>query len=143
MNVFTPYKNPIECGKCLDKKRLNNQINEANIILDAINGKKAWANHPCTLQYKEYSEWLEYYRLCLFWCLGGNYRLAEDYNALACKITPPFLTDEFCYNMQRRLYTKLPQHYEQYFGKLEPTQENWYFVNGELRKYINGKQIKK
>ena len=30
----------------LDKKRFNNQITEARIILDCLNGKNGWGKHP-------------------------------------------------------------------------------------------------
>jgi hypothetical protein len=51
MQVFI-IGSPFETAQILDNKRLNRQIQEAQVILDALNGKKAWSNHPCVLQYK-------------------------------------------------------------------------------------------
>ena len=52
MQIFLPYKNVFETAKCLDNRRLNKQITECNQILDAIDGAKAWCNHPITKMYK-------------------------------------------------------------------------------------------
>lgn len=66
MNVFVPYQSPIDCAKALyGDIRFNKQIVECRQILDAIDGKKAWNNHPCTKMYREYKEWLYKYMLCL------------------------------------------------------------------------------
>ena len=64
MNVFI-VGSPIETARSLDKRRLNKQIIECQQILDALEGKKAWSNHPCTLQYKGYERWLSNYMGCL------------------------------------------------------------------------------
>ena len=42
--------------------------------------------------------------------------------------------------MKKRLFTKNNIHYKQW-AELGESQENWYFVNEEWRKYINGKRI--
>jgi hypothetical protein len=42
--------------------------------------------------------------------------------------------------MKRRLYTKNPEHYAQW-AHLGKSEENWYFVDGVWRKYVNGKRI--
>lgn len=42
--------------------------------------------------------------------------------------------------MKRRLFTKNPKHYKQW-ADLGFSDENWYFVDGEWRKYVNGKRI--
>ena len=60
MQVFI-ICSPLETAKALSPKHLNNQINEAKIILDALNGAKAWSNHPVVLQYRGYEDWLEMY----------------------------------------------------------------------------------
>lgn len=64
MQVFI-VGSPLETAMALSKRHLNNQINEAKIILDALNGAKAWSNHPCVLQYRGYEMWLGFYKYCL------------------------------------------------------------------------------
>lgn len=144
MNVFVPYPSPIECAEALwkDQKRFNKQILECQQILDAIDGKKAWSNHPCTLMYKEHREWLNKYMLCLKYYreFKNNLRAmttSERFSDEAYYIKPSFLTDEFCDQHKRRLYTKAPSLYPQ-FEKYGTSEINWYYVNGELLKYKDG-----
>lgn len=148
MQIFTPYPSPIECAEALwkDQKRFNKQILECKQILDAIDGKKAWSNHPCTLMYKEHREWLNKYMLCLKYfknMIKGEVliSLPLSYSEEADSIRPSFLTDEFCDQHKRRLYAKAPSLYPQ-FEKYGTSEINWYFVNGELLKYKDGKRIK-
>lgn len=148
MNVFVPYQQPILCAEALwnDKKRFNKQIIECRQILDAIDGKKAWSNHPCTKMYKEHREWLEYYESSLYYFrefMKGNEDLynAGYFSKLADSIRPSFLTDEFCDQHKRRLYTKAPELYPM-FKKYGKSEINWYFVDGKLLKYKDGKLIK-
>lgn len=103
MQVFVPYKNPLECAAVLDARRLNKQILECRQILAAIRGESsAWRNHPCTKMYATHAEWLECYQHCLecyksyqdlynvdFDEAMQDYRLAEGWNEDAAAITPP------------------------------------------------------
>ncbi len=153
MQVFTPYPNPIECANALfkDQKRFNKQIIECQQILSAINGQLAWRNHPCTLMYKPYAPWLTLYKCILEavreWAKGklGSEEDAEKIllhlAELADKIRPPFLTEEFCNQHKRRLFTKAPDLYPQ-FAEYGTSEINWYYVDGKLLKYKDGKQIK-
>ena len=139
MQVFI-VGSPLETAQALDGKRLNRQIQEAKVILDALNGKKAWSNHPCTLQYRGYEKWLRnYLRVLHNWHIGGVPH--HFYNDMANKSRPPFHTQEYFDQMKRRLYTKDPVHYEQW-AHLGESEDNWYFVDGEWRIYRNGKRIK-
>lgn len=138
MQVFI-VGTPLETAMALSKRHLNNQINEANIIFDALNGKKAWSNHPCVLQYRGYERWLEMYVRTLHY-YDRNIGLQLIANEEALKLTPPFHTQEYFNQMKRRLYTKNKEHYSQW-SYLGESEENWYFVDGEWRKYINGKRI--
>ena len=141
MQVFCPYASPLATAQCLDKKRLNRQIQEAKVILNAINGKgKGWFNHPVTKMYRNHSEWLENYRYCLESYNCGFLRVSKEYNKVAMPLTPPFLTEEFCNQHKRRLYTKNPEYYEE-FAEYGTSEENWYYIEGEIVKYINGKKI--
>lgn len=67
MQVFI-IGSPLETAMAMDGdvRRYNKQIVECQQILDALNGKKAWSNHPCTLQYRGYEEWLWMYKEVLY-----------------------------------------------------------------------------
>jgi hypothetical protein len=124
----------------LDSKRLRKQIIECGQILDALNGTKAWSNHPCVLQYKANIGWLRAYKVCLNAYINGYYNEASKVSEYATRITPDWHTQEYYDQMKRRLYTKDPEHYKQW-AALGESQENWYFVDGEWRKYVNGKRV--
>lgn len=148
MQIFVPYQSPLECAKALwnDSKRYNKQIIECRQILNAIYGTKAWANHPVTKMYREHKEWLYNYMMCFSAYRDfkkGNSKAFMYYcyfDNQANKITPPFLTEEFCDQHKRRLYTKSKEKYPQ-FAKYGKSDENWYFVDGRIVKYINGKKL--
>ena len=141
MQVFI-VGTPFETAKALDKRRLNKQIIECKQILDALNGAKAWSNHPCILQYRGYEKWLMNYMGCLIRYQAGASTMANISNQW-CKIhgTPPFHTQDYFDQMKRRLYTKDPVHYAQW-AHLGTSEDNWYFVDYEWRIYRNGKRIK-
>lgn len=156
MQVFVPYASPYLVASCLDMRRLNKQIIECRQILAAIRGESnAWKNHPCVKMYRDHTEWLEHYMFCLE-CYADAYRLeqlngdsdadevynlSKDWSAQAYAITPPFLTEEFCKHHRDRLFTKDPEWYRDLFTHCEESYENWYFVDGELLRYANGKRI--
>lgn len=141
MQVFI-VGTPLETAKALDGRRLQKQIVECEQILDAMRGKKAWSNHPCVLQYsyKEGYDWLVEYLYCLKSYKDGNYDVAQLYSDQALWYKPNFHTQEYFDQMKRRLYTKNKEHYNQW-SYLGESEENWYFVDGEWRKYINGKRM--
>ncbi len=139
MQVFI-VGTPLETAKALDKRRLNKQIIECGQILDALNGKTAWSNHPCVLQYREHKTWLQYYTRCLECFSRGFPSTPMWYSEYSFVYQPPFHTQEYYDQMKRRLYTKDKEHYKQW-ANLGESQENWYFVDGEWRKYVNGKRI--
>ena len=141
MQVFI-IGSPLETAIAMngDVRRYNKQIIEAQQILDALNGKSAWSNHPCVLQYRGHEKWLEHYISCL-----TLYKHQASIHACVCSdlarmCTPQFHTQEYFDQMKRRLYQKNNNHYKQ-FAHLGESQENWYFVDGVWRKYINGKRI--
>lgn len=140
MQVFI-IGTPLETAMALDAKRLNKQTIEARQILKAIVGdSKAWANHPCTLMYREHWEWLYSYERALEHHKLGNPTLAKAWSEDAERKTPPFHTEAYFKQMKRRLFTKNPEHYSQW-AHLGTSNENWYFVDGEWRYYCNGKRI--
>lgn len=140
MNVFI-IGTALETAEALDKRRLNKQIIECQQMLDAMDGKKAWSNHPCTLQYRKHKEWLISYKLCLENYMRKNEIGSTFWNNVAKAITPDWHTEEYLSQMKRRLYTKDSNHYKQW-AHLGESQQNWYFVDGAWRVYENGKRLK-
>lgn len=140
MQVFI-IGTPLETAMVLDGARMRKQIIEVGQILDALNGAKAWSNHPCVLQYRGHEKWLEHYRDCLMFYARGEYKLAQIESYYADDLyRPSWHCDSYFTQMKRRLYTKAPEHYAQWteYGKSDC---NWYFVNGVWRMYVNGKRI--
>lgn len=141
MQVFLPFPSPIQTAGQLDKRRLHNQINEAAQILRAIDGTgRGWQNHPATRTYKPHRRWLELYRNCLIAFQAGDIESATALSNQADAIRPSFVTDDFCLQHRRRLYTKSPELYPQ-FAHLGTSLENWYVVDGQMWRYIGGKRI--
>jgi hypothetical protein len=137
----------LETAIALDGARLRKQIIEVRQILDALNGAKAWSNHPCVLQYRGNENWLYFYMRCLqsysdYVRYGGDGDKHDmqvyDYTCKLC--TPDWHTQEYYDQMKSRLYTKDKEHYKQW-AHLGESQENWYFVDDEWRKYVNGKRV--
>jgi hypothetical protein len=139
MQVFV-VGSPLETAMALDPKRLRKQIIECRQILDALNGAKAWSNHPCVLQYRGREEWLRAYKECLEWYVRGDEGKALWASTLADYWRPMFHTQEYFDNMKARLYTKNTQHYAQ-FAEYGTSDYNLYYVDGEWRKYVNGKRV--
>lgn len=142
MQIFVPFADPLTTASCLDVKRRNKQIIEANIIIQRIAQKKgSWANHPVVKMYAGHIGWVQCYLSCLRHYASKDYKVAQYWATMANKSTPPFLTEEFCDQHKRRLYTKNPNLYPQFsvFGK---SYENWYVVDGKTVRYLAGKIIK-
>ena len=139
MQVFI-IGTPLETFKALDVRRLRKQLIEVKQILNTLEGKNAWSNHPCVLQYKADRGWLRAYKVCLNAYVNGHYNDASKVSEYATRITPDWHTEEYYNQMKRRLYTKNKEHYKQW-ADLGESDENWYFVDGEWRKYVNGKRI--
>ena len=134
MQVFI-IGSPLETAKVLDKKRLNKQIIECRQILKAINGEtKAWANHPCTIQYRDNKEWLIAYTHCLEAFYTEDIHKARVWDCYAMDFKPNFHTQGYFDNMKRRLYTKNNEHYKQ-FVYLGESYENWYWINNNWKIY--------
>lgn len=139
MQVFI-IGSPLETAQALDKRRLNKQIVEVGQILEALNGAKAWSNHPCVLQYRGYEKWLEIYKGILMSYEKCEFGTAILSNMYADIYQPDWHTQEYYDQMKRRLYTKDKEHYKQW-ADLGGSQENWYYVDGKWNKYVNGKRV--
>lgn len=140
MQVFI-VGNIFETVKALDKKRRRKQWIEIQQIIDAINGKLAWKNHPCTLQYKKHAYWLILYREVIEFINMDMFERAENISLVADLYRPPFHTQEYFDQMKRRLYSKDNNHYKQW-AHLGESNQNFYYVDGEWRIYENGKRVK-
>lgn len=81
-----------------------------------------------------------FYKTCLEFYQRGNIDFASRMSCYCKILTPRFHTQEYFDQMKRRLYTKDPEHYKQW-ADLGTSEENHYFVDGEWRKYVNGKRI--
>lgn len=140
MQVFI-IGTPLETAIALDNRRLNKQIIECQQILDALNGAKAWSNHPCVLQYRGYEKWLEHYLSCLTLYKHNAYIHAKTCSDLAQMCKPEWHTQEYFDQMKRRLYSKNKEHYKQW-AHLGESNQNFYYVDKEWRIYENGKRVK-
>ena len=142
MQVFVPYQSPIDVARCLDKRRLHKQVVECDQILKAITGQSAgWRNHPIVKMYFKHTAWLWYYRETLDAYNKGCMRLAKQYSRQCdTYFRPEFLTQRFCNQHRRRLYTKSPSDYPQ-FSRYGESEENWYFVDGKVIRYSQGKKL--
>ena len=155
MNVFI-IGSPLETAMCLDKRRFNKQIAEVKGLLTAIQAikdfrsgtitkeefkKVGYTHHPATLQMFNHTQWLRFYNATLLAYKDYDYELIDMMNEEALKLTPSFFNQEFFNQHKRRLYTKDPVHYAQ-FAEYGTSEDNWYFVDGEMRIYRNGKRIK-
>jgi hypothetical protein len=123
-----------------DTRRYNKQIIEVRQILDAMNGATAWSNHPCVLQYRGYEAWLRAYYGCLYSYVRGKEQDAMVYSELADAVRPDWHDQRYYDQMKRRLYTKDKEYYKQW-AHLGESDCNWYFVDGEWRKYVNGERV--
>ena len=143
MQIFLPYPEPIMVARCLDKKRLNKQIIECDNIINAITGKStAWKNHPVVHMYSNHLDFIFNYKLCLDCYRKGDTTKALIYNKYACSAIPSFITNDFCNQHKRRLYTKDSVHYNQ-FQQYGTSNHNWYIVDNVLLIYNNGKLVQK
>lgn len=144
MQVFCPFAEPYFTAQEMsaDKRRINKQVIEAGQILNTINGySKGWKNHPVILMYKDHADWLYNYMLCLNCYIKGDFMKAKYYSQQADNVRPSFLNNkEFLDAHKRRLYKKAPELYP-HFAKYGTSEENWYVIDGQIVKYVNGKRI--
>lgn len=142
MQIFIPYPDPYLTAQCLDRKRLNKQIIEANIILQKIvclSG--SWSNHPVVKMYTGHLGWVQCYLSCLRHYAAGELSDAGFWAAKANQVRPPFFTPDLCDQHKRRLYTKAPDLYPQ-FEKYGESYENWYVIDRKIVRYMDGKLLK-
>lgn len=119
----------------LDKKRFNNQITEARIILDCLNGKNGWGKHPLAKMYKDCKGWLELYIEVFRSFKASNIDIANKISEEAEKVKPSWMDQKFYDRHKSRLFTKNPNYYNEW-GYLGKSYSNWYIVDGVWKEYI-------
>lgn len=131
-----------ETATALDYRRFNKQVIETDQIIGAINGSKAWFNHPCVKQYRKHLDWLELYRRGFIAYREHKEDELIEIDNQAYLLKPEFHIPEYYNQMKRRLYTKDSQFYStwSYLGKSDI---NWYWSDEENKfiYYQNGKRI--
>lgn len=87
MNIFLPYEtNAKKSIESLDNRRLNKQIEECKVMLQAIINKstKGYINHPVTQFYKNNPQFIAYYgyECCreLAYRTGTWHKFVEDFD---------------------------------------------------------------
>lgn len=144
MNVFIPYSDILKTIKSLDLRRANKQVLECETILRASVAEiKGYQNHPCTLMYKPYPDWLHWYKVVLKeYLLKGETSWLQELIRMQPDLRPDFIGYEPLHRAHRaRLYQKDQSHYCQFGEDAKFTDLNWYIVGDQIKKYKNGKLI--
>jgi hypothetical protein len=140
MQAFCPYKSIRKIIKVFDRKRHNNQINEAMVIMKVNSGftmdwkdPYAWKNHPNVKLwdgkqifwlYKYTKMLLKSYKkkynisvtIRLFKLYNVYFHITQRYKKPLFVLKPKHLTKEFCKKHQQILLEKDYEHYKKYFG---------------------------
>ena len=119
MQTFLCYPNFLVSAQCLDDRRLNNQINEAKVIIRVLSGEiDSWKNHPCVRMWNGYLNALKYYRNCciLEWTYSRNKNNNRELESFEGVVTfPHWLYDSRLYLSHRsNLLRKNPTYYSQF-----------------------------
>lgn len=133
MQTFLPYPSYQDSMRCLDDKRLGNQVYRECVTL--IRGK--WPGHPVSRMWRGYEHQLALYALCGVHELanrGRYYPKWEKYfteikNAFSKKRIPNWLGDERLHSSHRaNLLRKNPNWYGQFGWSEEPLEGYWWPV---------------
>lgn len=125
MQTFLPYPDYLKSVHCLDDKRLNNQINEATVIINTLLGKgSAWKNHPAVKMWSGYALSLIVYRsYCIneWEARGKNNSRTHNPWGFYGEIKRPFWFGDYRLHASHRS-NLLRKNYEWYgkFGWAEP-----------------------
>lgn len=136
MQTFLPYISFAKSARHLDVQRLGKQRVETLQLLQAIESRDgAWANHPCTKMWMQYSGALVRYGLtmCDEWISLGYRDSCRDQIlsfGLDTHQTPEWLTEAFCATHRAALLYKDYEFYSKFGWKEEPAQ-NYFWPNSE------------
>lgn len=141
MQVFI-IDNPLYTARVLDSRRFHAQIREAKIVIKWCsmikNGDSRWVNQPLVQMYINNLEWLQAY-INVFEAIKENdIHKANMWNLYANDLKPTFHTEDYFEQMKRRLYTKDPELYANWWY-LGVSYDNWYYVNDQWRFYKQNK----
>lgn len=125
MQTFLPYKNFFKSAEVLDNKRLNNQINEAIVILKSNLGiykTGGWSKHPAAKMWKGYEGNLREYIMAMTLEFNKRFKkirklpdwLTDEYLTLNVSFPLWWLTDDFCKAHQSNLLRKSPDWYKKF-----------------------------
>lgn len=123
-----------ETIEALDKKRFHNQITEARIVLECLQGKNGWGKHPLIKMYTDYEDWLMCYIEAFKAYKSGEVEAAKIISRIAELYQPDWFDEEFYNKHRARLYTKNPKEYSQW-AHLGESYSNWYRVGGVWKEY--------
>lgn len=137
MQVFI-IDNPLYTALVLDVRRFHAQIREAKIIIKWCSmikdGDSRWVNQPLVQMYINNLEWLQAY-IHVFEAIKENdIHKAKVWNLYANDLKPSFHTEDYFEQMKRRLYTKDPKFYANWWY-LGVSYDNWYYINGQWKFY--------
>ena len=93
VNTFVTSSNSTECARNLDNVRLNQQINEAHMIINTLEGRsKSYINHPAVKMWMSYVEALKDYcnKCTLEWTSRGKNNTRIIYSELSNTIVYPY-----------------------------------------------------
>lgn len=119
MQTFLPFNSFQLSARCLDPKRLGKQRVEAQQILNALETRNRWSNHPAVLMWKGYEEALILYRnsMILEWIHQGYNNNMEliKINRENLKLPPWIGIWEFHFSHKMNLLRKDYNYYIEYF----------------------------
>ena len=148
MQTFLPYSEFEKIGQCLDDKRLNKQIQEADTLIDLHLEIKdnSWKNHPAFKMWSNYINALIHYRNVMLdeWIKRGK-NSNREFREHGEIYYPSFLQNELVILSHRsNLIRKFPEHYSK-FGWIDYGIEGYYWpceVKTSRSKKINEKWTK-
>ena len=121
MQTFMPYPDFDKSAQSLDDVRLNNQCNEATIIIKSIkglypvkNGRRGWEHHAAAKMWRGYVDALTMYRnaCCKEWIRRGKNSKRELWEHQESPPMPPwFGREDFHRSHQSNLIRKKPEYY--------------------------------
>lgn len=127
MQTFLPYPDFERSAKCLDWRRLGNQIREAKQIfrsnyLYSIGEQGGWQNHPATRMWRGYEATLiRYINACVEEWNRRGYYSHSSMPISGNGRTPKWLgRKDFHLSHQSNLIRKYPEHYRPIFGPNVP-----------------------
>lgn len=142
MQTYLPYSDFYKSAACLDKKRLNNQLNECVVLLKLILGEypgsNPWRNHPVTKMWEDYPQALFDYTLIIAKeCHKKGIQSGENRQLVLLDLwkkvqwgfeTPWWLGGFIHQHHREKLLFKDKEHYGQFGWTDRANERSWYPV---------------